>query len=190
LIKESRANLFLKWLVEAFPQVRVLSLTRHPCAVVLSRMEAGWEADQDIESMMLQDRLRADFLEGKAEFIRRLETAEEKHAVVWCLHHLVPWSQMNAEDWTVVFYEKLCLHHDTEIPRIFAALGRDYDEGVFARRLEPSTTSSPDSVSLRKEDRVTRWQDRLGREQIDRILGVVAEIGPEDMYRESPLPLA
>ena len=190
LIKEIRANLFLKWLVEAFPEVPVLFLTRHPCAVVLSRMEAGWEADRDIESMLSQDNLRADFLKEKTDFITGLATAEEKHALVWCIHHLVPWSQLAPADRTLVFYENLCLDPESEIPRIFSALGSDCDRSVFTRLLEPSTTSSPGSVNLKMEDRVTRWQRELGSEQVERILSVVAAIGPEGVYGKSPLPLA
>jgi hypothetical protein len=190
LIKEIRANLLLKWLVEAFPQIPVLFLMRHPCAVVLSRMEAGWEADEDIDSMMSQEKLRSDFLEEKIDVIRKLKTPEEKHAFVWCVHHLVPRSQMSAEDCTLVFYENLCLRPESEIPKVFAALGRTYDDSVFTGLLEPSTTSSPKSVILSREERVSRWQGQLGREQIDRILSVVEAVGPEGVYGVSPLPLA
>ena len=49
LIKDVRLNLVLKWFCDTFPEVPVLLIVRHPCAVVLSRMEAGWEADGDIQ---------------------------------------------------------------------------------------------------------------------------------------------
>jgi hypothetical protein len=45
LIKEIRINLALKWLHDNFPEVPILFLMRHPCAVVASRMELGWATD-------------------------------------------------------------------------------------------------------------------------------------------------
>jgi hypothetical protein len=56
LIKEIRINLSLKWLHDRFPEVPILFLLQHPCAVVSSRMELNWATDRDIEPFPLPAR--------------------------------------------------------------------------------------------------------------------------------------
>ena len=57
LIKEIRANLALKWLHDNFPEIPIIFLMRHPCAVVSSRMELGWATDSDIQPFLSQSDL-------------------------------------------------------------------------------------------------------------------------------------
>src|SRR5918995_2655527 len=88
IIKEIRANLFLKWARIRFPQVPLVLILRHPCAVVSSRMQLGWATDEDIEPFLAQPRLVHDFLEDKLDMIRSAQSPEEKHAVIWCVSYL------------------------------------------------------------------------------------------------------
>ena len=73
LVKEIRANLFLKWLADAFPQVPILFIIRHPCAVVLSRMKLDWATDSDIAPFLAQPKLVEDYLSDKLDFINGIE---------------------------------------------------------------------------------------------------------------------
>jgi hypothetical protein len=52
LVKEIRANLFLRWLHERSPDVRMMLLFRHPGAVVASRMSLDWATDGDLDSIL------------------------------------------------------------------------------------------------------------------------------------------
>jgi hypothetical protein len=70
VIKEVRASLFLKWFSHNFPCVPILFIIRHPCAVVLSRMqlsriEDGWEPEPDINVFLAQQELVSEFLADK-----------------------------------------------------------------------------------------------------------------------------
>ncbi|MHA1398173.1 MAG: hypothetical protein ACTSSG_14210 [Candidatus Heimdallarchaeaceae archaeon] len=42
LIKDIRTNLIVKWLKVHFPKIKLILLTRLPCAVANSRMRLGW----------------------------------------------------------------------------------------------------------------------------------------------------
>jgi len=41
-IKTIRANLFIAWLKEHFPRVKVMLLTRHPFSTAKSQLQCGW----------------------------------------------------------------------------------------------------------------------------------------------------
>ena len=81
LIKEIRANLALKWLHDNFPEIPIIFLMRHPCAVVSSRMELGWATDSDIRPFLSQPELMADHLCDHLEFIHNAKTEEENHRI-------------------------------------------------------------------------------------------------------------
>jgi hypothetical protein len=184
LIKEIRANLFLKWLNDTFPEVPLLFLVRHPCAVVSSRIQLGWATDTDIDSFMSQPTLVEDFLSAKMDVIHGAETAAEKHAVIWCIHHLVPFKQFKRADLNIVFYEDLCLQPELEIPKIFRAINQDFDESVYERLSIPSVTTT-----RRNGVRIDRWQQELSRKQIKDILHIVDAFGLSGIYGNLPTPL-
>jgi hypothetical protein len=116
LIKEIRMNLFLKWLAQRFPQVPLVFIVRHPCAVVLSRMQLGWATDDDLAPLLAQDELVADFLADKMHVIEAARTAEQKHALVWCISNLVPLRQFAGTGWHPMFYENLVLEPERKSP--------------------------------------------------------------------------
>lgn len=189
IIKEIRANLFLIWLQAAFPEIPILFMIRHPCAVVLSRMQLAWATDTDIQSFLSQPELVNDFLQDKMDVIRCAQTAEEKHAVIWCVHNLIPLRQCKSGGLNIVFYENLCRRPEVEIARIFRIIQHPYRDGVFQMIGEPSTTTMRASAIMTGSDKVTRWQKELSPEQIRNILSVVEAFGLGGLYGTSPIPL-
>lgn len=189
LIKEIRANLFLKWVHNNFPQIPMLFVLRHPCAVVLSRLQLGWDTDGDIEPFLAQDELVHDYLEAKMEIIRGARTPEEKHAVIWCISNLVPLTQFAPSELPVIFYEQLCTQPREEVDRLFSAIGHSYTPSVFSALEKPSTTATSSSAVMHGDDRVTRWQRELSARQIGDILSIVRAFGLDHIYDDSPLPL-
>jgi hypothetical protein len=184
LIKEIRANLFLKWLNDTFPEVPLLFLVRHPCAVVSSRLQLGWATDTDIDSFISQPALVEDFLFAKMDVIHGAKTAAEKHAVIWCIHHLVPIQQFTGTSLNIVFYEDLCLQPELEIPKIFRSINQQFDESVYEHLSIPSVTTT-----RRNSIRIDRWQEELSEKQIGDILRIVDAFGLGDIYGNSPAPL-
>lgn len=188
VVKDIRANLFLRWLHCRFPEVPVLFVMRHPCAVVLSRMKLGWWTDKDIEPFLSQPKLIEDFLADKIEVVKRAETDEEKHAIVWCISNLVPIKQFSAARLNVVFYENLCKQPEQEIPRIFQAIRQEYDDSVFENIDKPSTTTTRSSAVVTGEDRLTRWKRELSPQQISNVLHVVENFELGHVYGDSVTP--
>lgn len=189
LIKDIRANLFLKWIHDSFPEVPLLFIVRHPCAVALSRIQLDWATDTDIESFLSQPKLVDDFLADKTDVIRQVKTVEGKHALIWCISHLVPIKQFRSKGLTVVFYENLCTCPESEIPKIFQAIGHNYDNAVFGLMSKPSMTSSHTSAVVTGEDKIARWKEKLSSKQIDSILSVVRHFGLDYIYGDSSIPI-
>jgi hypothetical protein len=188
VIKEIRANLFLKWMNTKFPDIPLLFIIRHPCAVVLSRMELDWATDSDIEPFLSQEKLIDDHLSDKMEIIKGAKTAEEKHAIIWSISNLIPLRQFHSDGLHIIFYEDLCVQTEKEIPKIFEAIGMTYDDSVFNHILKPSTTTIGTSAIVTGRDKVTRWKEKLSSDQIDSIYSVVERFGLENLYGDSCLP--
>jgi hypothetical protein len=190
VIKEVRVNFLLHWLVQRFPDVRVLLLLRHPCAVVQSRIAWGWTADDDLLAFLSQPALVDDFLQEEMTYLTSLETAEERHAAVWCISYLVPLRQFGEGAVPGVFYESLLASPETELPRLFALAGLPVppDAGRVARR--PSSVTRSDSAVISGGDQLSQWRRRLEPGQIERILAVVRAFGLDGLYQEATLPAA
>ena len=189
LIKEIRANLFLKWIHVNFPEIPLLFIIRHPCAVVLSRMKLGWATDTDIEPFLSQPDLVDDFLTDKLDLIKGAKTIEEKHALIWCISNLVPLKQFASNDLNIVFYENLVLQPKLEIPKIFRAINLDYKDTVFKQANKPSTTTIRSSAIVTGDDKVTHWKQELSFQQINNILSVVRAFELDHLYNDSTGPL-
>ena len=126
VIKEIRANLMLDWLTRR-TDARIVYLIRHPCAVIGSRMsrmrqkELDWEAD--MEEILRQPPLMADFLEPFRRTINEATTPLRCQAILWCVENFVPISQAGSNDWLVCCYEEFLSDQDKAFERVFRSLG-------------------------------------------------------------------
>jgi hypothetical protein len=188
LVKEIRANLLLGWIARRFPEVPRLFIVRHPCAVVQSRLQLGWATDTDIASFLAQPDLVQDHLAEFLHLVQAARTDAGKHAVIWCISHLVPLRQFAAGGLPIVFYEDLVTQPTVEIPRVFGALGRPYESTVFDSLAVPSASTRGPSAGIAAADRISGWQSTLSRAQIDEILAIVDAFGLGHLYGESPVP--
>ena len=85
LIKDIRANLFLKWLDVHFPGMQIVLLLRHPLAVAASRLHHGWS--NDIADFLRQEKLMADYLEPHRQLLETVSDPFEKHVLQWCIEN-------------------------------------------------------------------------------------------------------
>ena len=197
VIKEIRANLFLRWIRERFPALPILFVIRHPCAVVLSRMRSGWATDTDIAPFHAQEELIEDHLRDRLELVREVRTDEEKHAVVWCVSNRVPLDQFGPGELDVFHYETLCTRPEQEIRRMVRILSAgpfEVEEARLGKALRqvdvPSGTALKSSAVMTGEDRVGRWREHLSKGQIANILAVVDAFGLGHLYADSLWPRA
>ncbi len=189
VIKAVRANLMLKWLRRQYPDVSQVLVIRQPCAVVLSWMQLGWAADEDIKPILQQPKLVSDYLFDKVDLIEQAEFDEEKLSIIWCVSNLIPLTQFLPGEVHISFYEHMCTQPEIEIPRLFHTVNRNYEDSVFDFLSRPSTTARPNSAAVTGHNRVKGWQHKLSAKQIDRILSVVEAFGLGYLYGDSTLPI-
>jgi hypothetical protein len=186
LIKDIRPLLMLRWFNGRFPQVPLVFLLRHPCAVVLSRMRLRWATDEDIWRLLRQPELVTDHLAPFSDVIDRARTDEEKHAVIWCVSNLVPLRQFAAGGLPILHYERLRHEPETEVPRLFQTLGLGFDEHVFGALGRPSRTSQravPDAAMD-----ANGWMQALTSTQVRRVLDIVSAFGLYHLYGGGTMP--
>jgi hypothetical protein len=181
VVKDVRTNLMLGWLHHQFPEVPIILIVRHPCAVVASRLKLGWATDEDIERLVSQSDLLEDYLESKMEVIASAQSAAEKHAVIWCVFNLVPLRQLAGLPQNVFFYEALKSDPAIELPRLFEAAGLPYSNSALAAATRASMTSRQSEAPL-VDEQIPRWRSELSAPQIAGIQRIVDAFGLSDLY--------
>ena len=189
LIKDIRTNLLLGWMRANFPGMPMILLLRHPCAVAASKLALGWK--DNLADVMAQEDLVEDHLRPFEDEIRNANTDFERHVFLWCVENYVPLRQLSPDDVHLAFYEELLTNPETEIPRLFASLGQDFDDGVYERLDSPSPLSRDGATGDRTLDgwrgavgeaRTKRAVEILGLFGLDRVYGEGSGPGPEGAY--------
>lgn len=188
LVKEIRANLMLGWIRRQFPEIPMLLLLRHPCAVVASRLGLAWATDTDIASFRQQPALVADHLTRRMQLIDAAQSDEEKHAVIWCVSNLVPLTQLGAAGLTILHYERLCTRPQEELGRAAAELGLPRPSPTGDVVGSPSMTTRRGSAVVAGDDPLSAWTRILSPRQVRRVLDVVDAFGLSHLYGESIQP--
>lgn len=188
LVKFIRASLYLKWLVNHFPGLRVALLLRHPCAVCLSQSRLDWEISlHDI--LLAQPQLMEDFLEPFRDQIAAADTLFEKRFWMWTVENYVALSQLEPGDVHLAFYENFCEEPEREIEKLFTFYGKEWDTAIFEAMQKPSNSSKPDSAIITGKNRVDSWMKHITTEQkaiADRML---KQFGLDAIYSvDSPRP--
>ena len=137
LIKDIRANHLLRWIKTHFPEVPIVLLFRHPCAVTYSKMQLRWGTH--LEEFLSQQELVEDFLGPFTDEIASPSNVFERHVLMWCIENYVPLRQFKKGEIHLVFYELLCTEPEAELERLFSFLGKSYSSKVLASIGMPSS---------------------------------------------------
>ena len=79
IIKEIRINQSLKWIKLNFPEIPIIYIVRHPCAVTLSKLRLDW--DDHLFEYISQIELVNDYLKPYINVINSAKTAYERHLI-------------------------------------------------------------------------------------------------------------
>jgi len=188
LIKDVRANLFLKWMHTHFPGMPIILLLRHPCAVASSQIRHRHRVPPISEEFLAQEELVADFLEPFREAMESAQTEFEQRIFRWCIQNYVPLKQFQPGEIHVAFYENLCTQPRSEVERLFAFLSKDYDDAVFAKLREPSPQSHLDSAVVSGGNLIEGWKRWVTEEQTQRAIAILSLFGLDKIYSCDSMP--
>jgi len=186
IIKEIRANLFMKWLHCLFPTTPMILLLRHPCAVAKSRMRLRWSTD--VNSYLAQKALMEDFLGPFADRISGARDDFERYVYLWCIENYVPLHQFRKGQVHLAFFEKFHASPEEEIGRLFAFLNRPVDDGVFDRLGKPSSQARSRDRRRFELSPVGRWQKETTADEIRRAINILGAFGLDDIYGPEAMP--
>ncbi len=187
IIKEIRANLQLPWLHKNFPEVPIIFLMRHPCAVANSRMQLNWPSSTDV--FLSQNELVKDHLAPFVNEIEKITGDFEGHIVNWCIENYIPLKLLKPGDAHITFYEDIIADRSREVQRIFSFLQQPVpriSEKVFNR---PSALARDGSAVNQGKSPLLEWQEHVSKEQIQRTLEILRLFGLDYLYNEQPHPL-
>jgi hypothetical protein len=187
LIKDIRANLLLKWIKINFPEIPIILLLRHPCAVACSRLRCKWGTH--LPEFLIQKELMVDFLEPFGKTIEGVNDIFDRHIIMWVVENYVPLRQFRKGEILVVFYENICKNPEKEITAIFEFVGARLSPGVIRAVGKPSSQSGKDSAIFSGEDLISSWRKRVGGKQIARAMEILQLFGFEAIYGDGDLPL-
>ena len=181
LIKDIRANLLLGWMHANFPEMPLVLLLRHPCAVAASRLALGWR--DNLSETMEQEELVEDFLGPVEAEIRAAREGFERHIFLWCIENYVPLRQFGRGEIHLAFYENFLARPEDEVRGLFAFLGEGFDGRVYRALRHPSP------LGRRGESpSVDAWRCSVTDSQLERAVEILALFGLDDVYGAGALP--
>jgi hypothetical protein len=187
LVKDIRANLFLNWIKHRFPEIPIVLLLRHPCAVASSKLELGWKTH--IADFLTQEQLMSDFLCPFEKEIASAKQDFDKHIFSWCIENYVPLRQFRDGEILVTFYENLCTDPKREIENILSFVGIQYSPKALHVHARPSALSRSDSAVISGTDPISSWRKKISNRQIRRAVDILSLFGLQAIYGEEDRPL-
>jgi len=187
LIKDIRANLILYWIKDNFPEIPIVLIIRHPCAVANSKLQANWE--DNLKYYVCQEALMEDFLNPFEREMRKLKSSFEKHIFSWCIENFIPLKQFHEGEMFITFYETLCVRPKSEINELFSFIGKNSTPKVLKRILKPSLETSKRSAIISGTDLISSWRKNISDVQIKKALDILSLFGLDEIYNDSNSPL-
>ena len=190
LIKDVRSSLMLKWIRNHFPEMPIVFVVRHPCAVAVSRIKLGFRTDRRDE-YCADRKLMADYLLPLSDEVQRADSAFERHIVDWCVSNLVPFSQLQKGDVFLAFYENICAAPEKEFERLYKYLGMAFDGSVLTRLNTPSASTGRKIMRTSRahsaEQAVDGWRKHVSTENLAFTERITQAFGLYDIYGTSSL---
>ncbi len=197
LIKDIRVNLCLKWLYNLMPELKIVLLLRHPCAVSASQIRMGWGKSPTSRStqkwpasrfMLNHKALYEDFLKPFESLFHDPLTGFEHRILRWAIQNYVPLRQFQPGEIYLLFYEKLLAEPERELAGLFNFLELPLNPAVFDILNKPSSTSMPDTGFRNPDNRLQSWRNQVSREQLKSAIKILTRFGFDHIYNDDLLP--
>lgn len=192
LIKDIRTNLYLKWIHNNFPEMKIVLLLRHPCAVVASWLAADFgDGKRGRDRLLAEDSFVNDMDARILSEYSKVESTFERLIFFWCISYLIPFQQFKEDEIHLVFYENLITDPINELEGLFSFLNYDYSEAKALDVLtKPSSTTNKDKSHFRKgEVKINGWKNKFSPDEVDRAYEIMSLFGMEALFdSETSIP--
>jgi hypothetical protein len=194
VVKEIRVSNLLPWFHRAWPELRMVFLVRHPCAVAVSQIDADFDAvtggepprERPVGTGAVFARFAAvidDVFEHGDRFDRLV--------LRWCMENRLPLS-MSRDALPLFTYERFVTDAEPELARLEAASGLTI--GARARvelRAMQGYARRPATKEAIRQARADGWVDAVDAGQRARADEILQAFGLDELYgAEEVLPRA
>ena len=201
IIKFIRVNLMLDWLAHNFNS-RIIFIVRHPGAVAASKIAASqtqggaaWDFNGPIQQSILaqykQDaNLGKDYLDKYSDIFSEKLSIVAGHTLIWCIENILPIYTQQRKRRYVFFYEDIVNNPEMEFYHMLKILGLEHkpDKSIIVR---PSQQASNEMKSSSfRENLLTMWMNRLTRQQLCEIDGILKFFKVTIYNAFEPLPVS
>ena len=165
-IKFIRANLMLPWLVRHY-QLPALFLTRHPCAVIASRLKLGgddWVSQRELDRYRSDPELVKLFLNQFGVDIRQPFSTVSELTCVWCIENLLPIQWAREAGYLVSSYERLIVDSNHEWERVISGLGLSHVPDIPIRELPSQQASIEMKGKSKYRTDLGKWRKDLSKQ--------------------------
>ncbi len=194
IIKDVHSNLRLAWIARHFPGFPIVLVVRHPCAVVASRLRAGFEApfDRDLGAFLDDEKLVDHHLGPFMDTLTKITSDFDREIARWCIETIVPLRQIaRAADQSrikVFFYEHLVADAETAIARLFRAVDRPAPNEARTAFSRFSKTTYREQPLASPAEALADWVKHVSPAELERALELLALFGLDRLYGPDPLP--
>ena len=193
IIKTIHANLLLFWIKNHYPEIPIILILRHPCAVANSKINIVGKHfrynNNPLDRFLSQDALMEDFLRPYENQLMATKTVFETFIFIWCIENLIPITQFPEGGIYITFYENLCLNPESEIRQLFSYIEKPYSSEVINKVKIPSPVSRKNSAINSGFDLINSWRKTITTDQIQRALRILNLFGLDVIYNDGDLPL-
>ena len=193
VIKAIHSNLFLYWLKNQFPEVPIILIIRHPCAVANSKINIvskHFQYERNPLNVFLEQKdLMEDFLYPFESVMKEPLSDFETFILMWCIENFIPIKQFNKGEIYITFYENLCINPQEEIKNIFSHINQPYSSRVLEKTSIPSPVSRKNSAINSGADLTRSWRKHVSEDQLRKALNILNIFGMDNIYNDSDLPL-
>jgi hypothetical protein len=189
LIKDIRANLLLRWIHEHFPEVPIVLLLRHPCAVASSKIALDWKTH--LGDLSNQPELVEDYLQPYLPVLDSARDDFDRHVLLWCVENWIPLRQFAQDEIPgihVCFYEHLHLQPEREARSLMTYLRRDFNPASVSTFDTPSALSKEHSAILNGGNILDAWRKRIEPAQVEHAIELLSAFGLDRIYGTGSLP--
>ena len=186
IIKAIRINQSLKWVKLNFPEIPIIYIIRHPCAVSLSKLRLNW--DDNLAEYMSQPNLMNDHLEPYKKIINSAITHYEKHFMMWCIENSIVLNTFNRKDIFILFYEYLISEPEKTLIKLYKYLNINYNSNIIDALNKPSSQSNTQSAIFRSKNILSDWTNYIDIKQKEYANNILKEFNLDRLYILDPLP--
>lgn len=215
LVKETKSNLYAKWLHERFPGMPIVLLLRHPISAIMSRQPEYFDLPpekrdatddpekrtRDYRALALgQPELMQDYLEPYRPVIEAATTVFAQRMVVWCIQNYMPLRMLAPGDVHLAFYEEFCIDPVKQMRRLREYLGTELRDDEIDRirkrsRQRSSTLHRTEIHGFREPseiegyEQIAKWMKRVTPDEQREAAAMLRAFGMDGVYSATdPLP--